>query len=164
MTSTAEDRRWMTRALELARVAAAEGEVPVGAVVVHDGREVGVGYNAPIGGCDPTAHAEIRALRDAAARVGNYRLSGATLYVTLEPCTMCVGAIVHSRVSRVVFGATEPKAGAIVSTRRTLEEDAFNWRVEALGGVLADECSELISGFFAARRMAIRRRRRQTGS
>lgn len=154
----------MMRALELAQVAAGEGEVPVGAVVVQEGREVGVGYNAPISGCDPTAHAEIRALRDAAARVGNYRLSGATLYVTLEPCTMCVGAIVHSRVSRVVFGATEPKAGAIVSTRRTLEEEAFNWRVEAQGGVLAEDCSELISGFFAARRMAVRRRRRQTGS
>lgn len=164
MASVGEDLRWMARALELAKAAAALGEVPVGAVLVRDGREIGAGYNAPISGCDPTAHAEIRALRDAAARVGNYRLSGATMYVTLEPCTMCVGAIVHGRVSRLVFGATEPKAGAIVSTRRSLEDESFNWRVEAEGNVLADECSQLISGFFAARRATIRRQRKQVES
>lgn len=159
MGASDEDERWMTRALALARMAAAAGEVPVGAVVVRDGKEIGAGFNAPISGCDPTAHAEMRALRDAAARVGNYRLSGATLYVTLEPCTMCTGAIVHSRVSRLVFGACEPKAGAVVSTRRTLEEVAFNWRVEHQGGVLSEACSELISGFFADRRAARRKRR-----
>ncbi len=142
----------MARALELAAQAASVGEVPVGAIVVLDGREVGAGFNAPITGCDPTAHAEIRALRDAAARVGNYRLSGATLYVTLEPCTMCVGAIVHSRVSRLVYGATEPKAGAVESARRTLEEPHLNWNVEAVAGVLQQRCSWIISEFFSARR------------
>ncbi|WP_442915207.1 tRNA adenosine(34) deaminase TadA [Marinobacter sp. SS21] len=156
-----EDELWMGRALELAQAAASRGEVPVGAVLVRDGREIGAGANSPISGCDPTAHAEICALRDAAKRTGNYRLSGATLYVTLEPCTMCVGAIVHSRVSRVVFGAREPKAGAIVSTRQTLDEPSLNWRVEANEGVLATACSQLISGFFAQRRAMIRQRRRQ---
>ena len=117
---------------------------------------MGAGFNAPISGCDPTAHAEIRALRDAAARVGNYRLAGATLYVTLEPCTMCVGAIVHSRVSRLVFGALEPKAGAVESARRTL-----NWRVEVSAGVLAEQCGQVISEFFSRRRREIRQRRKQ---
>ena len=163
MTSGDDDQRWMNRALTLAAQAGARGEVPVGAVVVLDGMEIGSGFNSPISGCDPTAHAEIRALRDAAARVGNYRLSGATLYVTLEPCTMCVGAIVHSRVSRLVYGATEPKAGAVVSARRTLEEPHLNWRVEAQGGVLESECGAIISEFFSQRRAAIRRRK-QTGS
>lgn len=149
----------MNRALGLAKSAADRGEVPVGAVVVRAGREIGAGYNAPISSCDPTAHAEIRALRDAARREGNYRLSGATLYVTLEPCTMCVGALIHSRVSRLVYGAREPKAGAIESTRQTLNEDIFNWQVEAVGGVLEHPCSEVISDFFAARREQIRRRR-----
>ncbi|WP_297793706.1 tRNA adenosine(34) deaminase TadA [uncultured Marinobacter sp.] len=157
----ATDKRWMARALALAEQAAARGEVPVGAVVVLDGREIGAGFNAPISDCDPTAHAEIRALRDAARRVGNYRLSGATLYVTLEPCTMCVGAIVHSRISRLVYGATEPKAGAIESARHTLEEEHFNWRVEASGGVLAERCGEVISQFFSRRRAEMRRQRQQ---
>jgi len=155
------DERWMARALALAEQAAARGEVPVGAVVVLDGREIGAGFNAPISGCDPTAHAEIRALRDAASRVGNYRLSGATLYVTLEPCTMCVGAIVHSRISRLVYGAAEPKAGAVESARNTLEEEHFNWRVDVTGGVLAPECGEVISQFFSRRRAEIRRQRQQ---
>lgn len=159
MAGTDDDYSWMKRALQLARQAGAAGEVPVGAVVVLDGREIGAGYNAPISGCDPTAHAEIRALRDAARRAGNYRLPGATLYVTLEPCTMCVGAIVHSRVSRLVYGASEPKAGAVESARRTLDEEHLNWRVESVGGVLAGSCSEIISDFFARRRTDIRRRR-----
>ncbi len=164
MTSwTCEDERWMLRALELARSAGAVGEVPVGAVVVLDGKEVGAGFNAPISSCDPTAHAEMRALRDAAARVGNYRLSGATLYVTLEPCTMCVGAIVHSRIGRLVYGATEPKAGAVESARRTLDEPHFNWRVHAEGGLLAQRCSAVISEFFSRRRDEIRRRKQQEG-
>ncbi|MEX2474855.1 tRNA adenosine(34) deaminase TadA [Marinobacter sp.] len=163
MTSgcTDEDERWMARALALAAQAADLGEVPVGAVVVLEGLEIGAGYNAPISGCDPTAHAEIRALRDAAQRVGNYRLSGATLYVTLEPCTMCVGAIVHSRVSRLVYGAAEPKAGAVESARRTLDEPYFNWQVASRGGVLADQCSRAISDFFSSRRAEIRRQRQQ---
>lgn len=151
----------MNRALQLAAQAAALGEVPVGAVVVLDGREIGAGFNAPISGCDPTAHAEIRALRDAAARVGNYRLSGATLYVTLEPCTMCVGAIVHGRISRLVYGATEPKAGAVESARATLEEPHLNWQVEPVGGVLQARCSQIISDFFSRRRREIRQRRQQ---
>ena len=159
--ATTEDERWMNRALQLAGEAAFRGEVPVGAVVVLDGKEIGAGFNAPISGCDPTAHAEIRALRDAAARVGNYRLSGATLYVTLEPCTMCVGAIVHARISRLVYGASEPKAGAIESARRTLEEPHLNWDVTAVGGVLSEQCSQMISEFFSRRRAEIRRLRKQ---
>jgi len=158
---TDEDAVWMNRALQLAEAAAERGEVPVGAVLVRNGREIGAGFNAPISGCDPTAHAEIRALRDAAARIGNYRLPGSTLYVTLEPCTMCVGAIVHARVSRVVYGAKEPKAGAIESARRTLEEPHLNWDVAAVGGVLAQRCSQAISEFFSRRRAEIRRLRKQ---
>ena len=161
MAGNAEDEVWMSRALQLAGQAGAAGEVPVGAVVVFGGKEIGTGFNAPISGCDPTAHAEVRALRDAAARVGNYRLPGATLYVTLEPCTMCVGAIVHSRITRLVFGAAEPKAGAVVSARKTLDEPHLNWRVESVGGVLADQCSHVISDFFTRRRADIRRRRQQ---
>ncbi|MFN2362351.1 MAG: tRNA adenosine(34) deaminase TadA [Marinobacter sp.] len=159
LASREEDEAWMSRALQLAGQAAGAGEVPVGAVVVLDGREIGAGFNAPISGCDPTAHAEIRALRDAAKRVGNYRLPGATLYVTLEPCTMCVGAIVHSRVSRLVYGAAEPKAGAVESARRTLDEDHLNWRVECRSGILAHQCSRIISEFFSARRAQIRSRK-----
>ncbi|MGF2735059.1 tRNA adenosine(34) deaminase TadA [Marinobacter sp. DUT-1] len=164
MPQSLTDQHWMSRALQLAKQASAAGEVPVGAVVVLDGKEIGAGFNAPISGCDPTAHAEIRALRDAAARVGNYRLSGATLYVTLEPCTMCVGAIVHGRVSRLVYGATEPKAGAVESARRTLEEPHLNWAVEATGGVLEQQCSEIISEFFSQRRAEIRRQRQSLSS
>ena len=156
---TEDDQLWMKRALNLASKAASLNEVPVGAVVVLDGREVGAGYNGPISSCDPTAHAEIRALRDAAARLGNYRLSGATLYVTLEPCTMCVGALVHSRISRLVYGATEPKGGAVESVRATLEEPHFNWTVATTGGVLAGECGQTLTDFFAARREQIRRAR-----
>jgi tRNA(adenine34) deaminase len=156
-----KDEAWMGRVLQLAGQAAAAGEVPVGAIVVLDGKEIGAGFNAPISGWDPTAHAEIRALRDAAARVGNYRLPGATLYVTLEPCTMCVGAIVHARISRLVYGAAEPKAGAIESARRTLEDPHLNWDVNAVGGVLSDQCSQVISDFFSRRRAEIRRLRKQ---
>jgi len=163
-TDASEDERWMTRALALAEQAGDRGEVPVGAVVVLDGREIGAGFNAPISGCDPTAHAEIRALRDAARRVGNYRLPGATLYVTLEPCTMCVGAIVHSRISRLVYGAAEPKAGAVESARNTLDETHFNWQVEASGGVLAERCGDVISQFFSRRRAEIRRQQQKQDS
>ncbi|MCK0164667.1 tRNA adenosine(34) deaminase TadA [Marinobacter sp. S6332] len=158
-----DDDYWMARALTLAAQGASLGEVPVGAVVVRDGKELGTGFNLPISGCDPTAHAEICALRDAAARVGNYRLTGATLYVTLEPCTMCVGAIVHSRISRLVYGAREPKAGAVESARRTLDEPHLNWQVDVVGGILQDECSQIISNFFSHRRAEIRRRKQSSG-
>ena len=142
----------MRAALALAREASSRGEVPVGAVVVRDGAVVGEGFNQPIGTSDPTAHAEIVALRDAAQRTRNYRLTGATLYVTIEPCQMCVGAMVHARIARLVYGAREPKSGAIESAMRAHEHAALNHRMEATGGVLEDECGEVIQGFFAARR------------
>jgi len=142
----------MREALRLASEAAAAGEVPVGAVVVMNGSIAGRGWNQPIGKRDPTAHAEIVALRDAAAAAGNYRLPGSVLYVTLEPCLMCVGAIMHARISTLVFGAAEPKAGAIESTQRAHEHAALNHRLTVVSGVLAKECSELLRGFFQARR------------
>lgn len=142
----------MDRALALAEQAEALDEVPVGAVVVLDGELVGEGFNQPISGHDPTGHAEIRALRDAAERVGNYRLTDATLYVTLEPCTMCAGALVHARIGTLVFGAREPKAGVIRSRARMLEEAHLNWRVEVREGVRGPECRERLTRFFARRR------------
>lgn len=149
-----QDDHWMRRALAQAAQGAAAGEVPVGAVLVRDGVMLGEGYNCPIAGHDPTAHAEIRALRAACAFEGNYRLPGTTLYVTLEPCAMCAGAIVHARVDRVVFAATEPKAGAIISTQRFFDMPQLNYRVIAQGGLLADKSSELLKDFFAQRRAA----------
>jgi tRNA(adenine34) deaminase len=142
---------FMRLALEQAALARAAGEVPVGAVVVRDGAVVGRGYNRPIGASDPTAHAEVLALREAARAAGNYRLPGATLYVTVEPCLMCVGAIVHARVSTVVYGAPDPKSGAV---RSTLDPGTLplNHRFEAVEGVLADECREVLQSFFRARR------------
>jgi tRNA(adenine34) deaminase len=142
----------MRAALEQARLAAEAGEVPVGAVVVIDGDVAGAGFNQPIGSRDPTAHAEVVAIRAAAARVGNYRLTGATLYVTVEPCLMCVGAMVHARIGTVVFGAREPKAGAVVSTLAAHELPSLNHRIAAIGGVLEDECREVIQAFFRERR------------
>ena len=142
----------MQRALALARRAADEGEVPVGAVVVLDGLAIGQGFNRPIRAHDPTAHAEVVALRSAAAQIGNYRLTGATLYVTIEPCAMCAGALVHARIARLVFGAREPRAGAVVSTVRLLDQPHLNHRVEVVEGVLADESATLLRAFFAARR------------
>jgi tRNA(adenine34) deaminase len=142
----------MRVALGLAREAAAADEVPVGALVVVDGEIVGRGYNQPILRHDPTAHAEIVALRDAAGRVGNYRLPGSTLYVTLEPCVMCTGAIMHARVGRVVFGARDPKTGAAGSVVDLYSEARLNHHADIEGGVLAEECSSLLSAFFAARR------------
>jgi tRNA(adenine34) deaminase len=143
---------FMREALTLAGAAAREGEVPVGAVVVMDGRIVGRGFNRPIGSHDPTAHAEIVAIRDAAAALGNYRLTGATLYVTIEPCLMCVGAMIHARIATIVFGAAEPKAGALESTQRAHEHPALNHRPAVVSGVLAGECSAVIKEFFEARR------------
>lgn len=146
------DEMFMREALLLARQAAALDEVPVGAVVERDGVILGRGFNQPIVRHDPTAHAEIMALRDAAARLGNYRLPGCTLYVTLEPCTMCVGAIMHARIARVVFGAADPKTGASGSVIDLFAETRLNHHAEIVGGVLAEECGALLSSFFSARR------------
>ncbi len=144
----------MRIALELAQAAAAAGETPVGAVVVDPstGEILGRGANGPIGRSDPTAHAEIVALREAAARVGNYRLTGLELFVTLEPCAMCAGAISHARIGRLVFGAPDPKGGAVVHGPRFFEQSTCHWRPEVQGGVLAEESSALLKGFFKARR------------
>lgn len=146
----------MELALQQARLAAASGEVPVGAVVVVNGTVVGRGYNRPISSIDPTAHAEIVALRAAAIAVDNYRLTGATVYVTVEPCLMCVGAMVHARVGLVVYGAKEPKAGAIESMTHAHELSGLNHRLTALGGVHADESRALLQAFFQARRTSAR--------
>lgn len=145
---------FMREALAEATRAMAAGEVPVGAVIVLDGQVVGRGFNQPITATDPTAHAEVVALREAARTLGNYRLTGSTLYVTIEPCLMCVGAMVHARVGTVVYGALEPKAGALVSSCQAHENPSLNHRLEAVGGVLADECRALIQAFFQRRRDA----------
>ncbi|MGD9787958.1 MAG: tRNA adenosine(34) deaminase TadA [Sulfuricellaceae bacterium] len=166
---SSDDERYMAEALALAREAWAAGEVPVGAVVVKDGEIVGRGHNAPISRHDPTAHAEIRALRDAAERLGNYRLPGCALYVTIEPCAMCAGAILHARIARMVYGAPDPKTGAAGSVLDLFGElpasphpsplppagegaKRLNFHAEVVGGVMAEECGNLISEFFAARR------------
>ena len=142
----------MRVALDQAHNARTAGEVPIGAVVVLDGRAIGQGFNQPISSNDPTAHAEIVALRAAAQLVGNYRLTSATMYVTVEPCLMCVGAMVHARIATVVFGATEPKAGALRSMTRAHELPGLNHRMEVIEGVLAAESRELLQEFFRARR------------
>jgi tRNA(adenine34) deaminase len=142
----------MRVALEFGRTARQRGEVPVGAVVVLDGVVIGEGFNQPISTNDPTAHAEIVALRDAAKRIGNYRLTGASLYVTIEPCQMCVGAMIHARIARVIYGAREPKAGAIESAMSAHRHPSLNHRMEATGGVVEADCREMIQEFFASRR------------
>lgn len=142
----------MKEALSLAEAAARAGEVPVGAVVVRDGVIIGRGHNQPIGSHDPTAHAEIVALRDAARHESNYRLPGTTMYVTVEPCMMCVGALIHARVDTLVFGTVEPKAGAVESTQRAHEHAALNHRLTVVSGVLVAECKTLMEGFFESRR------------
>ncbi len=149
------DEHFMQLALEQARLGALRGEVPVGAVVVQEGEVVGSGFNCPISTRDPSAHAEMVAIRAAAARLDNYRLPGSTLYVTLEPCSMCAGLIVHSRIARVVYGTTEPKAGVAVSRGQFFQQDFLNHRVLVEGGVLAEACSSLLSDFFKARRQKI---------
>ena len=146
------DAEYMRAALAQAAEAQQRGEVPVGAIVVLDGAVVGEGFNQPISGHDPTAHAEIVALRAAAKRLGNYRLTGATLNVTIEPCQMCVGAMVHARIARLVYGTREPKAGAIESAMPAHEHPALNHRMEAVGGVLEEECRAMIQEFFLGRR------------
>lgn len=146
------DAEWMLTALMLARRAAASGEVPVGAVLVQGESLLAQGWNQPIAAHDPTAHAEVMALRAAGRALGNYRLADTTLYVTLEPCLMCVGAIVHARVARVVFGAFDPKSGAVVSCMHGFDAHGLNHRVASSGGVLAEECGELLKHFFRERR------------
>ena len=146
------DRDFMREALLLAAQGAALGEVPVGAVLVQDGEIIGRGFNCPISTSDPSAHAEMVAIREAAQAVDNYRLPGSTLYVTLEPCSMCAGLIVHARIARVVFGASEPKAGVVQSRGEFFAQGFLNHRVLVEGGVLADECSKALSAFFKARR------------
>ena len=146
------DERWIREALVEAARAVAAGEVPVGAVVVVGDTLVGRAHNSPVGSMDPTAHAEVLALRNAARRVANYRLPGATLYVTLEPCAMCCGAALQARIARVVYGARDPKAGAVESVHRLLDDPRLNHRVAAVGGVLADESAALLREFFETRR------------
>lgn len=153
MTATdTADERYIERALALADAAARQGEVPVGAVLVLDGQVIGEGWNRPISSADPTAHAEIVALRAAAMRIGNYRLPGATMYVTLEPCAMCSGALIHARIARVVFAAYDPKTGAAGSTLDVLNTDRLNHRVEIRGGVLAATAAAGLQSFFKAKR------------
>ena len=156
-----QDEHWMQHALALADRAAAEGEVPIGAVIVRDGVLLAEGWNRPIASHDPTSHAEINALRAAAAAEGNYRLTGATLYVTIEPCLMCVGALIHARIQRLVFGATEPRTGAVHSVLPLLQDEAagglgksrLNHYLEVTGGVLADTCAARMRDFFRQRRL-----------
>lgn len=147
-----QDDKWMREALSLARQAEAAGEVPVGAVLVKDGALVGSGWNQPIGAHDPTAHAEVMAMRAGAQKFGNYRLTGTTLYVTLEPCAMCAGALVHARVARLVYGAADPKTGAAGSVFDLVRTDKLNHRLEVEGGVLAEECGGLLRDFFSRKR------------
>lgn len=147
-----DDTFFMSRAVVLARQARRAGEVPVGAVIVREGQVIAEAANAPIAGQDPTAHAEILALRAAGETLGNYRLPGTTLYVTLEPCPMCAGAMVHARVSRLVYGAADPRTGAAGSVFDLVRSPALNHQVDVTGGILADECGELLKAFFRARR------------
>ena len=150
--SIAQDTAWMRLAIEQAHQAESLGEVPVGAVLVIDGALIAAAFNAPISGCDPSAHAEIAVLRKAAELRKNYRLPFSTLYVTIEPCTMCMGAMIHSRVQRVVFGAREPRARAVVSQLQLAGQSFYNHQIEVTEGVLADECGALVSTFFRAKR------------
>lgn len=147
-----DDAHWMRLALQQAQLAASVGEVPVGAVLVCADELIGAGFNCPISSHDPTAHAEVVALRAAAKNLANYRLPGTTLYVTIEPCSMCVGAIIHARVARVVFGAPEPRAGAVISSQQLLDAPQYNHRVAYQGGVLADDCAAIMQSFFRERR------------
>lgn len=151
-SSSSDDERWMREAIRFAAKAEAEGEVPVGAILVQDDKIIGEGWNRPIKSNDPSAHAEIRAIRDAAANAGNYRLPGTTLYVTLEPCTMCAGAMIHARIKRLVYGAGDPGTGVINSVAQVLDQSWHNHKVIHEGGVLETECSQLLTTFFKSRR------------
>lgn len=152
MNLTSEDSHWMQEALMLAKTAVEAKEVPVGALLVLDKQIIGRGWNQPISACDPTAHAEIIAMRTAARDLGNYRLPAATLYVTLEPCAMCAGAMIQARVKRLVFGAFDPRAGAVGSVFNILQEKKLNHHVDCMGGVLQQECGEVLRNFFRERR------------
>jgi tRNA(adenine34) deaminase len=147
-----QDEHWMRQAIAQAKLAAAAGEVPVGAVLVRDELLLASGFNRPISAQDPTAHAEIEALRSAASKTGNYRLPGTTLYVSIEPCTMCIGAMIHARVARLVFGAREPRAGAVCSNLQLLDANIYNHHMSFTEGVLAEECGRLLVEFFRERR------------
>lgn len=156
------DQNFMKLALEQGQLAYDAGEVPVGAVVVLDGQVIGRGYNKPITSLDPSAHAEVVALRDAALNIGNYRLANAVLYATVEPCTMCSGLLVHSRIARLVYGTTEPKSGVIESAMCLLEQPFYNHKIEITGGVLAQEASTLMSDFFTMRRAGKKKLKKAT--
>ncbi len=161
-----EDERWMRRALELAERASFIDEVPVGAVVVLDGKMIGEGWNQPISRCDPSAHAEIMALRQAGEAEGNYRLPNAVLYVTIEPCTMCAGALIHARIGEVVFAAAEPKAGAVISNARVFDQPNINHRVQYRHGIFEAEAISLMQSFFKRRRTelkALKKRQKEFG-
>ncbi|WP_119394054.1 tRNA adenosine(34) deaminase TadA [Salinibius halmophilus] len=161
--SVAEDEYWMQCALAQASIADSLNEVPVGAVLVMDGRIIGRGFNQPIGDHDPTAHAEMKALRDAAGAKANYRLPASTLYVTVEPCTMCFGAMVHARVARLVYATTEPKAGVIESAQHLHLHPSYNHRMYVTGGVLAEEAQLQVQAFFQRRRQARREQKQMVG-
>jgi tRNA(adenine34) deaminase len=149
---TEQDEHWMRSALELAKVAADVGEVPIGAVLVLDNQMIGKGYNSPIKQHNPSAHAEMLALQSAALHLSNYRLPRATLYTTLEPCLMCAGAMVHARIERLIFGAFDLRAGAVVSQAQVLDHGFLNHRIQHAGGLCADECGALLKNFFSQRR------------
>jgi tRNA(adenine34) deaminase len=153
------DEKYMRRAIELAAHGEQLGEVPVGAVIVCGDEIIGEGFNQPISSYDPTAHAEVVALRQAAERIQNYRLVNSTLYVTLEPCTMCVGALIHARIERLVFGTTEPKAGVVVSQAQLVDSSYFNHRMTVEGGVLAETCQHQLSDFFRRRREELKQKK-----
>ncbi len=146
------DRQFMQQALDQAKLAAVAGEVPVGAVLVRDGQVISTGFNQPISNSDPSAHAEMMTLRAAALEESNYRLPGTTLYVTLEPCTMCAGAMLHARVDRVVFGATDPKTGAAGSVLNVFSEKQINHQTQVEGGIMSEECGQILRNFFKERR------------
>lgn len=148
-----DNNNWMQQALVLARKAEQEGEVPVGAVLIQDNKILGQGWNRPVASHDPSAHAEIQAIRAAGKALGNYRLPGSTLFVTLEPCTMCAGAIIHARIKRLVFGAYDPRTGAIVSVAQILDQDHHNHKTDFQGGIMESECSQILKDFFAAKRL-----------
>jgi len=146
------DEKWMLRALSLANEARDNDEVPVGAVVVLNGEIIGEGFNNPVSVTDPSAHAEINALRNAGSRLENYRLPGAALYVTIEPCTMCVGALIHARIERVIFGAREPRAGALFSNLHLHQQSFYNHQLQVTEGILAEDCAALMTDFFRVKR------------
>lgn len=162
-STTQKTEFFMAQALELARLGGAEGEVPVGAIVVRQDQIIGRGFNAPISLHDPSAHAEIRAIRDAAQRLCNYRLVDCDLYVTLEPCAMCAGAIMHSRISRLFFGASDPKTGACGSIINLFQENRLNHHTSVTGGILAPDCGRMLSDFFAERRRQLKSARENRG-